>query len=122
MPRRVFRAEKCNRSKTLRRGSGAREGEERKGKRAAHLVIVEPELVAASSVTRIEDHVRSGKVDAGLVSSNFAFLAEQPVLIAALVVARVEADGLVHIRLVRGRVKAHLAGRVAAKVAQLWRF
>lgn len=44
-------------------------------------VVVQPQLIAARAVTRVQDHVFAGVVDAGFVTTNFAFFGQQPVLL-----------------------------------------
>ena len=70
------------------------------------VVVVDPELVALGPMTGVEDDVAARKVEAGLVAPYLAGLGQHPVLVAALVVAGPQPDGLVHVLPLCWRVDA----------------
>lgn len=73
------------------------------------LRIVDPLLVAFAAVARIQDDVAAAVVQARLVSTDFARLAEHPVLISTLSMAGIQSARFVQVSLAGGRVQAGVA-------------
>ena len=79
-------------------------------------MVVLPVLVALTPMARVENHVRTSVVQAGLVPPDLPRLAQHPVLVAALAVTRPQTHGLVEIFSL-GRGVHTLVGEGVADVA-----
>ena len=76
-------------------------------------MVVLPVLVALAAVARVEDHVRPGVVQTGLVPPDLSSLAQHPVLAAPLTVTRPQTHGLVKVLSLGGAVHTLVGGGVA---------
>ena len=79
-------------------------------------MVVLPVLVALTAVARVENDIRPCVVQAGLVPPDLTSLAQHPILVTALVVARPQTHGLVKV-LSLGCAVHTLVGEGVADVA-----
>merc|ERR550525_1878695 len=72
-----------------------------------------PPLVASASMARIENHLLPPEIKASLVPSQLSLLAEKPILVPSLAVARPETHRLVHVIRSNSRVETHALTRIS---------
>jgi hypothetical protein len=103
-----------------KKGKISKKSEAKEVKAESNLIVVNPHLIAFRSVARVQNDVFTGVIDTNVVSSDFAVLTQEEVLIAALLVTRIQTDRLVDVRLATRSVQAHLGHEIAAQVSNLF--